>query len=143
MVNSPKHYNSHPSGVECISIIRHYVCDIANAMKYLWRAGLKDEQGLTQREKEIEDCNKALWYLRDYMGNAARFVRITVKVLPDHPSGVECEDIAACYGGEIAQAFRLLWHVGLVVNGELIRPKGEMVMVYKAIRNIEEYIKKI
>ena len=28
-VNHPKHYNSHPAGIECIDIIRHYTCDIA------------------------------------------------------------------------------------------------------------------
>lgn len=65
-VNHPKHYNSHPNGIECIDIIRHYVCDIANAIKYLWRAGLKPEMGMEDAEKEIEDLNKALWYIEDY-----------------------------------------------------------------------------
>ena len=54
-VNHPQHYNSHPNGIECIDIIRHYVCDIANAIKYLWRAGLKVELGMEDAEKEIED----------------------------------------------------------------------------------------
>ena len=61
-VNHPKHYTSHPSGVECIEITRHYTFDIGNAIKYLWRAGLKKEQGLSDIEKEIEDCKKAIWY---------------------------------------------------------------------------------
>ena len=65
-VNHPKHYNSHPNGIECIDIIRHYVCDIANAIKYLWRAGLKPEMGKENAEKEIEDLKKALWYIEDY-----------------------------------------------------------------------------
>lgn len=65
-VNHPKHYNSHPNGIECIDIIRHYVCDIANAIKYLWRAGLKSEMGMEDAEKEIEDLKKALWYIEDY-----------------------------------------------------------------------------
>lgn len=65
-VNHPKHYNSHPNGIECIDIIRHYVCDIANAIKYLWRAGLKVELGMEDAEKEIEDLKKALWYIEDY-----------------------------------------------------------------------------
>lgn len=140
MVNSPRHYNSHPSGVECITVIRHYVCDIANALKYLWRAGLKGEQGLTIREKEIEDCNKALWYLRDYLRNGIRLSRKTVVALPAHPCGFDCEDIASCYCEEIAMAFRLLWYVGLIVNGVLIRPRCEMTMVLKAIRSIERHV---
>jgi len=66
-VNHPKHYNSHPSGIECITIIRHYVCDIAMAIKYLWRQGLKQEQGMDPIQKQIEDCKKAIWYINDYI----------------------------------------------------------------------------
>lgn len=66
-VNHPKHYTSHPSGVECIEITRHYTFDIGNAIKYLWRAGLKKEQGLSDVEKEIEDCKKAIWYINDHI----------------------------------------------------------------------------
>ena len=66
-VNHPKHYTSHPSGVECIEITRHYTFDIGNAIKYLWRAGIKKEQGLSDKEKEIEDCKKAIWYINDHI----------------------------------------------------------------------------
>lgn len=64
-VNHPKHYNSHPSGVECIEIARHYCFSIGNAIKYLWRAGLKKDVALTNKQKEIEDLNKAIWYIKD------------------------------------------------------------------------------
>lgn len=64
-VDHPVYYNSHPSGVECIDIARHYCFSIGNAIKYLWRAGLKGEVGLTDREKEIEDLKKAIWYIYD------------------------------------------------------------------------------
>lgn len=64
-VNHPKHYNSHPSGVECIEIVRHYCFDVGNAIKYLWRCGLKSEEGMTDQEKEIEDLEKAAWYIND------------------------------------------------------------------------------
>jgi hypothetical protein len=64
-VNSPKHYTSHPSGVSCIDIVRHYCFSVGNAIKYLWRAGLKTEEGMTDKEKEIEDLNKAIWYIKD------------------------------------------------------------------------------
>ena len=66
-VNHPKYYTSHASGVECIEITRHYNFDIGNAIKYLWRAGLKKEQGLSDVEKEIEDCKKAIWYINDHI----------------------------------------------------------------------------
>ena len=56
-VNHPRHYTSHPSGVECIQITRHMGFNLGNAMKYIWRA---DEKG-----KDLEDIKKAIWYLKD------------------------------------------------------------------------------
>lgn len=64
-VNHPAHYTSHPSGIECIDIVRHYCFSIGNAIKYLWRAGLKKEQGIDEIDKEIEDLKKAIWYIND------------------------------------------------------------------------------
>jgi hypothetical protein len=64
-VNHPSHYTSHPSGVECIDIVRHYCFAVGNAIKYLWRAGLKGDAYMTSKEKEIEDLNKAIWYIKD------------------------------------------------------------------------------
>lgn len=66
-VNHPSHYTSHPSGIECIEVTRHFCFDIGNAIKYLWRAGLKKEQGMSNLDKEIEDCNKAIWYIKDHV----------------------------------------------------------------------------
>ena len=65
MVNHPPHYTSHPSGVECITITRHYCFSIGNAIKYLWRAGLKKDISLEDKQKEIEDLEKAIWYIND------------------------------------------------------------------------------
>ena len=64
-VNHPAHYTLHPSGIECIDIVRHYCFSIGNAIKYLWRAGLKKEQGIDEIDKEIEDLKKAIWYIND------------------------------------------------------------------------------
>jgi hypothetical protein len=64
-VNHPKHYCSHPSGIECIAVARHYDFAIGNAMKYLWRHGLKNEEGKDDIDKSIEDLEKAIWYIRD------------------------------------------------------------------------------
>lgn len=63
-VNNPKHYTSHPSGIECIEISKHYNFCIGNAIKYLWRNGLKQESGISAKEKQIEDLNKAIWYIK-------------------------------------------------------------------------------
>lgn len=56
-VNHPKHYTSHPSGVECIQVTEHMNFNLGNAVKYLWRAGLKD-QAVT-----VQDLEKARWYI--------------------------------------------------------------------------------
>ena len=58
VVNHPSHYTSHPSGVECIQITEHMGFCIGNAIKYLWRAGLKDP------DKREEDLKKALFYVQ-------------------------------------------------------------------------------
>lgn len=62
-VNHPEHYTKHPSGVECIDITEHYCFTIGNAIKYLWRAGLKQDLGISAKDKEIEDLKKAIWYI--------------------------------------------------------------------------------
>jgi len=66
-VNHPRHYNQHPSGIECIDVVEHMSFNIGNAIKYLWRAGLKDNALNSSKaafEKEIEDMHKAIWYIQ-------------------------------------------------------------------------------
>ena len=62
-VNHPAHYTSDPSGVECIQITRHRNFNIGNAIKYLWRAGLKDTT--TDPGKHVEDLRKSIFYIQD------------------------------------------------------------------------------
>lgn len=64
-VNHPDYYNNNPSGIECIDVIRHYPFNVGCAIKYLWRAGLKKDASLSDKEKEIEDLKKAIWYIED------------------------------------------------------------------------------
>lgn len=64
-VNHPKHYTSDPSGIECIDVTRHRNFNIGNAIKYLWRAGLKEDKDRKLIDKQVEDLNKAIWYLVD------------------------------------------------------------------------------
>ena len=42
-INHPKHYTQHPSGVECITIVEHMGFCLGNAIKYIWRADLKND----------------------------------------------------------------------------------------------------
>ena len=57
-VYNPKHYTSHPSGVECIEIAEMLPFNLGNALKYLWRAGKKldDTQVDTLREATHFRC---------------------------------------------------------------------------------------
>lgn len=68
-VNHPKHYTSHPSGIEAIQITEHYDFCIGNAIKYLWRSGLKQDANNPNSEKEIEDLEKAVWYINRKISN--------------------------------------------------------------------------
>ena len=56
-VNHPKHYNSHPSGIEAIEICRDLTFDCGNAVKYVMRAPHKGS--------EKQDLEKAEFYLKD------------------------------------------------------------------------------
>ena len=55
-VNFPPHYRAHASGVECIQITEHMNFCLGNAIKYIWRAGVKSQD-------PVEDLSKAVWYL--------------------------------------------------------------------------------
>lgn len=55
-VDHPRHYNQHPSGIECIDVVEHMSFNLGNAVKYLWRAGLKTPDFET-------DLRKAIWYV--------------------------------------------------------------------------------
>lgn len=56
-VNHPAHYNVHPSGVECIDLVRDLGFDIGSAVKYVFRRGEKGDP--------VKDLGKALWYFED------------------------------------------------------------------------------
>lgn len=56
-VNHPTHYIQHPSGVECIQITEWMNFNLGNAVKYIWRMGLKP--GV----EHLQDLKKARWYL--------------------------------------------------------------------------------
>lgn len=56
-ITKPKHYNSHPSGVECKDIAQHHNFNVGNVFKYIWRQGLKEG------ESNIKDLMKAKQYL--------------------------------------------------------------------------------
>lgn len=66
-VNHPSHYTwlKDICGIEVIDITRHLDFDLGNAIKYILRAGHKSEEGYDDTAKEIEDLQKAVFYIND------------------------------------------------------------------------------
>ena len=56
-VDHPRHYNMHPAGIECIDVVEEFNFNLGNAIKYLWRAGLKPGAN------RDEDLHKVAWYV--------------------------------------------------------------------------------
>jgi hypothetical protein len=57
-VDHPSHYNASPSGIECIDVVEHMTFNVGNAVKYLWRHGLKPSAS------SVTDLKKAAWYIQ-------------------------------------------------------------------------------
>ena len=66
-VEHPRYYSylKELCGIEVIDITRHMDFDLGNVVKYVLRQGLKSEEGMSNKEKAIEDLKKARWYLDD------------------------------------------------------------------------------
>jgi len=53
---NPPHYQSHPSGIECIQVTEHMNFCLGNVVKYVFRCAYK-------HSSPLEDLRKAAWYL--------------------------------------------------------------------------------
>ena len=121
-VNHPAHYTSHPSGVECIDIVRHMSFNIGGAIKYLWRADLKS--GGT---KAIEDLEKARFLIEDEIKRRKK------SPSPILQSGIvkrECQhefrDIPSgdCEGVQCLKCLKIVWGSDPVVGLSPSAQKG-------------------
>lgn len=66
-VNHPSHYTwlKDKCGIEVIDITRHLDFCLGNAIKYILRAGHKQDASMSELNKEIEDLQKAIFYIND------------------------------------------------------------------------------
>ena len=96
-VNHPKHYNSHPSGIECIRVIRCMNLPLGNAVKYLWRAGLKDDA------PTVEDFRKAVWYIEDEYANGRGVSNMVA------PADIHWQTIKRHMPENVGMAFLYIW----------------------------------
>ena len=64
-VNHPQHYGGENNPYEAIKVIEAWELDfhLGNTVKYISRAGKKET------DKELQDLNKALWYLQRRIDN--------------------------------------------------------------------------
>jgi hypothetical protein len=67
-VDHPKHYTSHLSGIECIQVTEHMNFNLGNAVKYIWRSGMKG--------KQRQDLEKAVWYLQRELARLDAFEKV-------------------------------------------------------------------
>ena len=74
-VNHPAHYTwlKDLCGIEVIDITRHMNFCLGNAIKYILRAGHKKDASLTDTDKQVEDLNKAIWYIKDEIKRITEF----------------------------------------------------------------------
>lgn len=87
VVNHPKHYNTHPSGIECVEYLELLPGNLAHVCVYVWR---HEHKG-----RPIEDLEKALWFLRrevrrslSEQQEATKFLQIVDRYQP----GVRAEE---------------------------------------------------
>jgi transcriptional regulator with XRE-family HTH domain len=82
VVNHPKHYTSHPSGIEAFEVARHMDFPLGSVWKYVFRHQHKG--------RPVEDVDKALWYastLTERPSPTARtFDDLITPVLASEPS---------------------------------------------------------
>ena len=78
-VNHPAHYTrlKELCGIAVIDITRHMNFCCGNALKYILRAGHKKDASLTDTDKQVEDLNKAIWYIQDEIKRITEFNNTT------------------------------------------------------------------
>ncbi|HYD87129.1 MAG TPA: DUF3310 domain-containing protein [Vitreimonas sp.] len=101
-IDHPAHYNAHPHGVECIELAEQLPFCQGNAVKYLWRADHKGAQ--------LEDLQKALWYVERALDSAAATVVIDDGLKDDGHDPFARLLARACAGfaPDVAQAIRAI-----------------------------------
>ena len=142
-VNHPKHYTEHPSGIECIEITEHFNFCLGNAIKYIWRAGLKSDR--------LEDLRKARFYVDREIAALSchgyipwaynRVINMAKQSKPkgneNHPSGIECIQITEHFNFCLGSAIECIWMVGLK-NGGLEDLKKARGYINREISTLEE-----
>jgi hypothetical protein len=107
-VSKPRHYLSHPSGIEMTDVARHMTYTAGNAYKYVFRTELKNG---------LQDLEKACWYLVDtidnsksqvWVGPCEEGVRLLVKVIEFEPDRLKREFYSALFQETLGTALAVV-----------------------------------
>jgi len=124
MVNHPRHYNAHPSGVEAIEICEGAGFCVGSAIKYLFRC---DEKG----SRKV-DLQKAAWYLARHLGNQDELA-VAEELRKVHPRAKAMAKAVIAHP-KTSMALRATLQI---VTGERERREEYLALVREAIRQIE------
>lgn len=94
-VNHPAHYGGEDNPYEAIKVIEAWQLDFCtgNAIKYISRAGKKDHT------KEVEDLQKAVWYLKrkiKVLNEVLDGKDKAVKIIRDAGGNVSASGVITC-----------------------------------------------
>lgn len=109
-VDHPKHYTSHPSGVEIIELTEGMGFCLGNAVKYLSRAPYKG--------KHLEDLQKCAWYIRREMDRRTRGVWM-VSLLDERRAHVFRKWRDGEPDEKVREAVSALWRADCGLGGSL------------------------
>ena len=140
MVNHPSHYTTNlpfiifeyagnyiKKTIECIDVIRNMPAWKSNIIKYTWRAGLKKDAAMEDIDKEIEDLEKAQWYLMDRVNQ----LRLK-KLLKNGNKPIERKDFISIPFGTDSE---LIEEIIRIPKGYVATIEGQKVYIKKEIKN--------
>ena len=140
MVNHPSHYTTNlpfiifeyagnyiKKTIECIDVIRNMPAWKGNVIKYTWRAGLKKDAAMEDIDKEIEDLEKAQWYLMDRVNQ----LRLK-KILKNGNKPIERKDFISIPFGTDSE---LIEEIIRIPKGYVATIEGQKVYIKKEIKN--------
>jgi len=98
LVDHPKHYNNHPSGVEAIEIVQYMGFCLGNAFKYVYRY---------QHKNGLQDIEKAIWYLK-----RQQTIIINKKLVATHTATNDFYKILSAEpNADIKKVLQIIWDV--------------------------------
>lgn len=118
-VNHPKHYNTHPSDIECVEFSELLPGNLSHVCVYVWRY---ENKGTPKR-----DLEKAVWFLERELGRTASEREETLAMLKinrvRHEDRLRGLRVHSDFTSEIVKSLFVETHGGLEISLNKIRQK--------------------